>query len=230
MRLKTREQLKKHIKGKGIEIGALQNPLDLTGLDVSEIKYVDRLSLKDLREHYPELDNMNIKDPDIIDDCETLKSIEDNSLDFIIANHLIEHLSNPVGSLVNWHSKLRKDGIIFLAAPDMDKTFDKKRDLTTLEHLIIDSKLDPETRNVLDKYHFYEWAILVQNKTGEEALKGGDDLHSKSISIHYHTFKFKSLKKVIQYLNSQKKVKFKIVDFSQTHKSGNEFIFILRKI
>lgn len=229
VQIKSREELKKYLNGRGIEIGALQNPLNLEGLDIKEIKYVDRLSVKDLREHYPELEKLNLVDPDIVDDCEVLSKVKDDSLDFIIANHLIEHLSDPLTTLSRWYTKLKKNGVIFLAVPDKRRTFDKERELTTLEHLIIDSNLDPETRKVLDKRHFYEWAIFVQKKTGAEALKSAEDLYKEEYSVHYHTYIFEFFQEVINYLRKNTKAKYKILDYSHTPKDSNEFIFILQK-
>lgn len=203
MRLKTRNQLKMHLRGKGVEIGALQNPLDISGLLVDEVKYVD--------------------------DCETLNSIQNESLDFIIANHLFEHLSDPIGSLKRSHTKLANDGVIFLAVPDNNKTFDIERELTSLGHLVIDSKLDVETRKVLDRGHFYQWAIFVQKKKGKDSAQSAEQLIKEEYSIHYHTYTFESFKKIIKYINRGNEIAYKLKEYSQVFKDGNEFIFILQK-
>ncbi len=78
-----------YIQGNGIEIGALHNPLRVPpGVKVA---YVDRLSVQDLRKHYPELNDKELVNVDIIDDGEKLSTIADASTDFVIANHFIEH-------------------------------------------------------------------------------------------------------------------------------------------
>jgi predicted SAM-dependent methyltransferase len=60
------------------------------------VKYVDRLNVTELRKHYPELDHVNLVPVDIIDDGESLPSFKDESLDFIIANHILEHSAKPL--------------------------------------------------------------------------------------------------------------------------------------
>ncbi|MBK7817374.1 MAG: hypothetical protein IPJ60_07250 [Sphingobacteriaceae bacterium] len=79
----------KYLKGNGIEIGALHIPLQLP--QSARVKYVDRMSKPDLRHHYAELANYDLVDVDVIDDGEKLSTFIDGSLDFIIANHMLEH-------------------------------------------------------------------------------------------------------------------------------------------
>lgn len=89
----TRKQLSAvFLKGFGLEIGALHNPLWVSA-GVS-VKYVDRANEHELQKHYFETDN--ITKPDIIDDGETLLTLPNASQDFIIANHVLEHCENPI--------------------------------------------------------------------------------------------------------------------------------------
>ena len=78
-----------YIKGKGIEIGALHNPLIVP--ESAKVKYVDRMTVFDLREHYSELSSLDLVIVDIICDGEKLEKIENDSQDFVIANHFFEH-------------------------------------------------------------------------------------------------------------------------------------------
>jgi len=49
------------------------------------------MPVEELKKQYPELSAYNLVEPDILDDGETLSSISDDSVDFVIANHMIEH-------------------------------------------------------------------------------------------------------------------------------------------
>lgn len=84
-----------YLHGNGIEIGALHNPLWKT--DDVKVRYVDIMSVDDLRLQYPELSNYNLVPVDIIDNGEKLEKVNDESLDFIICNHMLEHCENPIG-------------------------------------------------------------------------------------------------------------------------------------
>ena len=76
---------KRFIRGCGIEIGALHNPLWVPPR--SRVTYVDRMDENDLRRHYPELNDLPLVKVNIVDDGEKLTAFEPNSQDFIIANH-----------------------------------------------------------------------------------------------------------------------------------------------
>src|SRR5438094_350863 len=89
----------KYLKGEGIEIGALHSPLQVPPSVC--VKYVDRMTVPDLRKQYPELDGLELVNTDIIDDGERLDSIQDSTQDFVIANHFIEHCQNPMLALSN---------------------------------------------------------------------------------------------------------------------------------
>jgi phage terminase large subunit-like protein len=81
--------------------------LDISGLLVTNIKYVDRLTIDELIKQYPELSDLKLVQVDNIDNGEILSKIENESLDFIIANHFIEHARNLMGTIENWFFKLR---------------------------------------------------------------------------------------------------------------------------
>ena len=47
--------------------------------------------------------------------------VADDSLDFIMANHLLEHLVEPLKALREWKRALKPEGILYLTCPDHDK-------------------------------------------------------------------------------------------------------------
>jgi hypothetical protein len=136
-RAKMAEQ---YIEGNGIEIGALHKPLAVS-LDKSFVKYVDYKTYEENRQRYPELVNEDIVHTDIIDDGFILKSVDDTSVDFIIANHALEHSPDPYGTLLTWGKKLRKHGIIYVGVPIAELCYDKGREITSLDHLQRDHEL-----------------------------------------------------------------------------------------
>ncbi|KAF0220661.1 MAG: Methyltransferase type [Geobacteraceae bacterium] len=223
-----RNALKLHLSGDGIEIGALHEPLDISGLPISSIRYVDRMSSTDLRERYPELKYRFLVSPDVIDDGEKLTTFHDASLDFIIANHMIEHSRNPIGTIRTWLTKLRPCGIIFMAIPDMRVTFDKDRPITTVEHLCNDDELSIEQLLTNDYEHYREYTELVIKEASPLQI----DNHAKQLmesnySIHYHTFTSSNFLQMLNY--AQKKLPFAIRAFTDNVKGSNEFIFVLGK-
>ncbi|MFZ5433719.1 MAG: class I SAM-dependent methyltransferase [Calditrichota bacterium] len=107
---------RKYLRGIGMEIGALDRPLILP--KSAKAYYLDRLPLAELRRHYAEHSHKQFF-ISLVGDGEKLDCIRDGALDFIVANHMIEHCQDPIGTLKTFLSKLRVGGRIFMAVPDM---------------------------------------------------------------------------------------------------------------
>lgn len=224
-----REVLRHYIFGNGIEIGALHNPLDISGLPVTNISYVDRSTADGLRKEYPDLINANLVKVDIIDNGEVLGKIKNEALDFIIANHLIEHTHDPIGTITNWLSKLRRDGIIFMAVPDKRFTFDVKRELTPLQHLAMDYRTTPQSRLVQDKGHYIEWATLVEGTPADKIESRINHLIKTEYPIHFHTFTLQSFLDMLNYLRQEYKLPFVTKACADISRGSNEFVIILMR-
>ena len=127
-----------YLKGTGLEIGALHNPLKVPS--AARVRYVDRMPVAELRRQYPELASYNLVEADVIDNGEKLSTVGECTQDFVIANHFIEHCENPIDTLMNLVRVLKKDGILFMCVPDKRYTFDGERPVTPFEHLVRDFK------------------------------------------------------------------------------------------
>lgn len=60
------------------------------------------------------------------------------SYDVILSSHTIEHTANPLRALLEWRRVLADGGLLVLIAPHRDGTFDHRRPITALDHLISD--------------------------------------------------------------------------------------------
>lgn len=227
--LLTRNALKHYLFGSGIEIGALHRPLKLAGLPIKEIRYVDRRPTAELRELYSELKRARFIDVDVIDDGERLATFQDRSLDFIIANHFIEHAKDPIGTIENWLCKLRSGGVIFLTVPDKAATFDARRPLTPLTHLIEDHRASPEERLARDREHFEEWVAFVEQPHPDQAQEWVEYLIRIDYSIHFHTFTLASFLQLIDYLIRELHFPISLIGCADTLHNGDEFVVVLRR-
>jgi predicted SAM-dependent methyltransferase len=209
---------KTYIRGDGIEIGALHAPLRVTKR--AKVKYVDRMSVHELREQYPELSVHKLVHVDIIDDGEQLKNIGDSTQDFVIANHFLEHCQNPIGAISNMLRVVKGDGIIYLAIPDKRYTFDVDRPVTTIDHLLKDYEQGPEWSK---RQHFEEWTRAVDKSQRDKEIARLIDIN---YSIHYHVWAQTELLELMTFLKSRLGFQF---DLELFFKTGNEAIFVLRK-
>jgi SAM-dependent methyltransferase len=213
---------RKYLRGHGIEIGALGTPLPVP--KSARVEYVDRLSVNDLREHYPELAGVEIVEPDVITDGERLEAIGDSTQDFVIANHFVEHCQDPIGAIRNMLRVLRPGGILYLAIPDKRFTFDVDRPLVSLDHLVRDHEEGPAWSR---RQHFEEWVRWVKRIDDPvERERQVDDLSARDYSIHYHVWTQAGMFELLGFLKGCPGANFEIERFA---KNGDECLFVLEK-
>jgi SAM-dependent methyltransferase len=209
------------LAGDGIEIGGLHLPLRVPRS--VQVRYVDRMPVAELRQHYPELANENLVPVDIIDDGEKLATFQDESQDFIIANHFLEHTQDPIGTIKRLLQVLRPQGILYMAVPDKRFTFDSERALTTLDHLIRDHTEGPEWSC---EGHFREWVEIVSQIHGEARTDAVRDLMQKNYSIHFHVWTAATLLEFLVALPTKFGLSFAI---EAAVRNGSETICVLRR-
>ncbi len=172
-----------YLAGSGLEIGALHMPLRVPR--GASVRYVDRCGIVELRRHYPELDDVDLVSPDVIDDGETLATVADASVDFVIANHMIEHCEDPIGTLSSHLRVLRPGGVLYMAVPDCRRTFDRDRPITPLAHLERDHEAGPA---VSRRTHYEEWARFVDRVSDDDVSRRAEELDRRNYSIHFHVW------------------------------------------
>ncbi|MGH7943577.1 MAG: methyltransferase domain-containing protein [Opitutaceae bacterium] len=146
---------------------------------------------------------------DFLSDARALP-LPDNTLDYFVSSHVLEHLPDPLAALHEWHRVLRPGGLLYLVVPDKRFTFDEPRPLTTAEHLLRDfheGTTADDARVHVDEFVFQtDWSRLspttapADRPARQAAVRGAylQDLEQgRPIDIHYHTFTPESLSRVL---------------------------------
>lgn len=201
--LERQDLAQAYLSGNGIEIGALQFPLPVPRN--VRVQYVDRMSAKDLRDQYEELREHPLVPVGIVDDGETLRSIHDGSQDFVIACQFLEHCENPIGTIENFLRVVKDSGILFLAVPNKEKTFDRTRPKTPLSHVWSDYEGRPTWSR---ERHFLEYArgmstVYSPDKSETEISDDAAALLARGYSIHYHVWDMDGWIEFIQSLRGR---------------------------
>lgn len=136
---------------KGIEIGAsAHNPF---GLDTLNVDYTD-----DYATGFKQVE---------IDACGTFAKVDvispgdqlafaDNTWDFVISSHVIEHFYDPIRTLKEWMRVTKPGGYVYIIVPHKERTFDKERPRTPLAE-IVDRHLNPNPPEVDHHGHYSVW-------------------------------------------------------------------------
>lgn len=219
----NRARLARHLRGSGLEIGALLNPMPIPSAD--RVLYSDALSPEQLDRLYP-----GSRHPDIQSDSESFPGIENQHFDFVVANHVIEHLTDPIRALREWHRILRPKGLLYLAVPDKRYTFDYSRERTTLQHLIEDhgSETPPHLRN---ECHLRDWAEHVEQLApgSPESDEWISRAKASNYSVHNHVWVAQDILDLLRLLGRDYSAPFALFRWTNSSVLGNEFVLLLEK-
>ena len=213
------------LRGDGIEIGALNQPLGVHRR--ARVRYVDRLSVEEQRQEYPELATEQFAPVDVIGSAEDLSQFEDSSIDFVIANHLLEHLEDPIAGLLEFQRVLRCGGVVYLGLPDQRRTFDRERALTSVAHLLCDHEDGVLTSR---RDHYVDWARHVAHVEPEELDEYVEAQMSNAYSIHFHCWQPDTFLDFFVAAREKFELDFELVALAPPEKGDDlEFIVIIAK-
>jgi SAM-dependent methyltransferase len=118
-----------------------------------------------------------------------LGTIPSGSYDFVLSSHMLEHTANPLRALSEWGRMLKPGGGLVLVVPHRDGTFDHRRPLTSLQHLIDDFERDTAED---DLTHLPE--VLALHDVSQDPGARGVNFRERAQrnaelrTIHHHVF------------------------------------------
>lgn len=150
------------------------------------------------------------KGKQFIRDAVNLQGIGDGQYDFICASDVLEHIANPFKALLEWIRILRARGLLLIIVPFKNVTFDRKRNITSLEHLILDYR---QQTTEDDKTHVDEILRLHDLAKDEaagnfEQFKARSEKNFQHRGLHQHVFNQELLYHIFICLNFEIKVQF----------------------
>jgi SAM-dependent methyltransferase len=119
-----------------------------------------------------------------------LHFLPDGGYDFVLSSHMLEHSANPLQALREWLRLLKPGGALFLVLPHREGTFDHRRPVTSLQHLIEDFE---RQMGEDDLTHLPEILRMHDLKRDPEAgdfatFKARSERNHENRSLHHHVF------------------------------------------
>lgn len=234
---------------RGVEFGPLSRPLALK--KDTEVYYIDHCSTEELKAKYEGNTDAHVDkivDVDFVSQGEPLAEIigDKAPLDYVVASHVIEHVPDLAGWLLDMHASLKEGGTLYLVVPDKRFTFDLHRRTASFEEVQAahqEKRTRPGLRLVLD--HFANvvsadtWALWedyskvdsVPYAHGPEFLNVAYDHHlaGKYIDIHCWVFTPWSFMGLMGKITDAYNLGFNLSHFLTTQSHDLEFYVALQK-
>ena len=130
-----------------------------------------------------------------------LSTFPDASYDFILSCHMLEHTANPLRALKEWKRVLRGDGRLLLVLPHKDGSFDHRRSVTSLEHLLEDFR---DNVGEDDRTHLKEIVELHDLRRDPEQASAADfqkwiSANETTRGAHHHVFDTRAVVRMLTH-------------------------------
>lgn len=156
-----------------------------------------------------------------------LSSIPDDSYDFLLSSHNLEHFANPIKALKEWERVVRPSGYLVLVLPHFAKMFDHRRAPTDVSHMFEDFEQNTQED---DLSHLPE-ILQLHDLNMDSAAGTFDQFHERSLRnsvnrcLHHHVFDEHNSRELLQRLGMnvitvEVVQPFHIFLFAQYQKSG----------
>jgi SAM-dependent methyltransferase len=169
------------VNGDGVEFGAGGRPFPVPLQ--ANVAYADAFAYGcEQSRSFPGVTNFeHYVVADILCEIQTMRGLKDESVDFVLGAHVIEHTPNPIAALVAANRILRKAGKLVLTIPDKRRTLDRVRETTPVSHMVLDYE---DYQRKRDLAHYEEWHSRVGSRTSSTARADWE----MGADLHYHCF------------------------------------------
>jgi SAM-dependent methyltransferase len=209
-----RRRLYPFLQGNGLEIGPGHQPF----LQSESVTYLE----KHPRDEWDAANTqISIKDHEkwdkyIIGEANNIP-LPDESLDFIFASHVFEHLVNPVGHIEHWLTKLKAGGHIVCIVPMTDGSRDFRATPTDLSRIL--AAYEEGTFEHAYEHYKYFHDIHLMDESVESMIEG-------DYSIHVTFYNKNSVLALLRHIVNQ----FSLSGFWLWHENNHkDFFFALKK-
>lgn len=231
--------------GTTLEVGAMNTPTIRPG--ECHTTFLDWFSTEELRARH--IDNPRVSLDDIVEIDYVVKSREIASavterVDLAIANHVIEHVPDPIFWLDQlWHC-VKPQGLLFLSVPDRRYTFDYyRRDSDPVE--LVRAHQEGHERPTADsiaRHLYYLTAVshealwageapppLVPRMSFPEALEKSTELAEVYTDVHSWVYTTESFTLALEALQQSGHIKWKTLAFEDVLEGQNEMRVLLQR-
>jgi SAM-dependent methyltransferase len=126
----------------------------------------------------------------IVAEASDPSNVQNESYDFVLASHVLEHLANPLRALMEWKRILRPGGVVLVVVPHKAGTFDHRRPYTTFSHLEEDYRKNATEADLTHLPEILELHDLALDPAAgtKEQFRQRCLLNESVRAMHHHVF------------------------------------------
>lgn len=119
-----------------------------------------------------------------------LSPIPSAGYDFVLSAHTLEHVANPLRALKEWSRTMKDDGVVVLVLPHKEGTFDHRRPVSTLAHLVEDFERNTPESDVTHVPEILALHDLSRDPPAGDfdAFKARSERNVENRCLHHHVF------------------------------------------
>lgn len=138
-------------------------------------------------------------------EASNLEQIATETYDFLLSSHALEHIANPIKALSEWIRVLKQEGLLILLLPHKDGTFDHRRPVTTLNHLVRDYEMQVTEGDLthLDEILTLHDLEMDPKAGGLENFKERSLKNMENRCLHHHVFDTRLVIKLVHHVGLQ---------------------------
>lgn len=131
-----------------------------------------------------------------------LVELPSGAYDFVLSSHMLEHTANPILALSEWKRLLTDDGTLVLLLPDKRYTFDHRRPVTTMAHLIADFNAGMTEDDLTHLPEILALHDLERDPdAGDmEAFRSRSMRNAENRCLHHHVFDARLAHELVEYI------------------------------
>jgi SAM-dependent methyltransferase len=119
-----------------------------------------------------------------------LSAMQSGSYEFCISSNCMEHLANPLGAMEEWARVVRPGGLLLIVVPDRRATFDHRRPVTTLDHILADRRAGTGEDDLTHLPEILELHDLSMDPAAGDAaaFRARSERNLENRCLHHHVF------------------------------------------
>lgn len=135
-----------------------------------------------------------------IKDGTDLSGIPDETYDFILSSHALEHIANPIRALKEWIRVVKVGRALIIVLPNYRLTFDRRRAPTPIGHMLDDyvtQVTEADDTHLLENLQLRDYS-RDPNCDGPEEFRRMASENLKYRALHHHVFNEQNSRELLE--------------------------------